>query len=424
VPPNDTIVAPITATGGAVAVVRVSGPGSWRVARAVFELWPDPVEPRRAVYGPFSTGDDGLALPFPAGGGYTGEEAVEFSVHGSHASVTALIEACLDAGARLAEPGEFSLRAFMNGRLDLTQAEGVRALVEARTSAQLRQAARLREGATRDAVRTLRQEVLGVLAAVEAATDFEDETGPLDRTRALERANALIAAIGRLLLSARASRIVQDGLTVAIVGLPNAGKSSLFNAVLGSDRAIVTPIPGTTRDTVEEHVSVDGRLVRLIDTAGLRETMDAVEALGVGRTRDATASADVVWYVYDAAQGWSTADDSECPQGAVVVANKSDLAAPARGLPVSAVTGEGLPALLSTLQSSEPGSIVLPRHAANLREARRALRRVKKTLGTAVPDDLAAVDLCVAARHLGEITGETAPPDVIERVFRDFCIGK
>ena len=174
---SDTIVAPITAAGGAVAVVRVSGPEAWAVAKVVFLGWPDPVEARRSVYGTFCTGDDGLALPFSEGASYTGEQSAELSIHGSPASLTALVEACKAGGARMAEPGEFTLRAFMNGRIDLTQAEGVRDTVMAQTDAQLRQANLLRDGALRDSVSEIRESVVSVLAAVEASTDFSEEIG-------------------------------------------------------------------------------------------------------------------------------------------------------------------------------------------------------------------------------------------------------
>ena len=429
----DTIVAPITAPGGAVGVVRLSGPMAFKIAQGLFEPWPGEPVSHRAVYGRFAHGDDGLALPFEEGRSYTGEQSVEMSVHGSQASVGALVTACIAAGARAAEPGEFTLRAFMNGRLDLTQAEGVRDSVTARTDAQLRQANLLREGALRDQVRALRDEAVGILAMVEAATDFSEETGELDRGAAVRLCLSVGSRIDQLLATEHASRVLREGASVAIVGLPNAGKSSLLNALLSADRAIVTDVPGTTRDTVEESLSLGGLLVTLIDTAGLRETSDPVESLGVERSRAATENADLVIYLYDAAVGWQPEDQARfcsLSRPGLVAANKCDLAPrPELGLPVSTKTREGLARLIDSVQGllasecDRPG-LINSRHARSLREAKGALRRACETLGSPVPDDLAAVDLQGTVRALGEITGETAAPDVIERMFHDFCIGK
>ncbi|MCH7905355.1 MAG: tRNA uridine-5-carboxymethylaminomethyl(34) synthesis GTPase MnmE [Armatimonadetes bacterium] len=430
---SDTIVAPITATGGAVALVRLSGPDSWRIAEVVFGNWPQRIEPRRATYGRFSSGDDGLVIPFQQDSSYTGEQVVEMSVHGSVASVQHLLDSCVGAGARMAEPGEFTLRAFMNGRMDLTQAEGVRDTVAAATDSQLRQANLMREGSLRDEVRCIRSEIEGVLAAVEASTDFSEEVGDLDRAAARNRCLAAQAKITALLATEDASRVVRDGASVAIVGLPNAGKSSLLNALIGADRAIVTEVPGTTRDTVEAELSWKGLLVRLIDTAGLRESDDLIESLGVERSRSAIENADVVLYIYDNAVGWQDEDDELCrPIGrpCIIVANKIDLNPHAeQGLPVSTVTGHGLERLVEAVRKlvlQEPTSpaLINSRHAPLLQGAREALDRVHETLSCPVPDDLAAVDLLAAIRLLGEVTGETATPDVIDRIFHDFCIGK
>ena len=429
---SDTIVAPITASGGAVAVVRVSGPEAWAVAKGVFLGWPDPVEARRAVYGTFSTGDDGLALPFAEGASYTGEQSVELSIHGSPASLTALVEACKAGGARMAEPGEFTLRAFMNGRIDLTQAEGVRDTVMAQTDAQLRQANLLRDGALRDSVSEIRESVVSVLVAVEASTDFSEEIGELDRGKARCDCEAAITRIAQLLETADTARLTRQGACIAIAGLPNAGKSSLLNAVLKSDRAIVAEAPGTTRDTVEESVSIGGVLCILVDTAGLRDSDDAVERQGVERSRFAVSNADQVWYVYDSSVGWTVEDDRQLAQidaESVVVANKIDLGGDVEhGVPVSAKTGAGLPGLLERagglVANGERPALVNQRHTPLLKSASEALSCTMKTLAGGLPDDLAAVDLQAAIRALGEITGETAAPDVIDRVFHDFCIGK
>lgn len=399
----------------------------------------------------YVTGDDGLATAFEEGHSYTGEQTLELSVHGSPVSVQALIEACLGAGARMAEPGEFTYRAFMNGRLDLSRAEGVRDTVRAQTDAQLRQANLLREGGLRAEVSDLRETLVGVLAAVEASTDFSEEIGDVDSEAALERLSSVKDKLDNLYISSKSARIVREGLTVAIIGRPNAGKSSLLNAIVGADRAIVTPVPGTTRDTLEETVCVHGVPVRLIDTAGLRETQDTVEMLGVQRSKDALANADQVWYVFDATVGWGSEDASalaEVDRPTTLVANKCDLLDPSRDLAtastlagpdtgkgrlvsVSAVTGDGIAGLLGSLVALETGGpsespVALPnrRHAPLLQEAAVAVQEAIETLTRQVPDDLAVVHLRAAVRSLGEITGETAAPDIIERVFHDFCIGK
>jgi tRNA modification GTPase len=439
-PHTQTICAPITAVGGAVATIRLSGARSWAIAAQVFSPWPDPVEPRRATYGHFSHGDDGLALPFAAGASYTGEESVELSVHGSAKSMQALMQACIEAGAREAQPGEFTLRAWMNGRIDLTQAEGVRATVDAQSEVQLRQANALREGRLGQMIKSWRDELTGVLAMVEASTDFGEEVGELDRPRARARLTEVSEQMETLLASAAVGRRVQNGVRVALVGRPNAGKSSLLNALLREDRAIVTPIAGTTRDTLEESVEIHGFAVRLIDTAGLRESDDVVEQMGVQRTRQAIAQADFLWFVYDASTGWTAEDEAEwvamirsrshSEVTAWIIANKIDLAgdqAP-RGYPVSAVTGEGLALMLKSfgemLGEAPVTALPLERHVPLLQSAHEAVSATQETLTLPVPDDLAAVTLRAAIRILGEITGETTPPDVIERVFRDFCIGK
>jgi len=430
---TQTIVAPITAVGGAVAVVRVCGPMAFDVASKVFHPWPRDAEPRRSLYGTFAHGDDGLALPFGTGASYTGEAAVELSVHGSPASVAALVEACCRAGARLAEPGEFTLRAFLNGRLDLTQAEGVRTLVEAQSDSALRQGRLLREGRLSQVCCAVRHEVLGQLATVEASTDFSEEVGEIDRPALSAQVGVTVQKIDALLATSQASRLAHTGLTVVLAGRPNAGKSSLFNALLQADRAIVTPVPGTTRDTLHETVQVGGVLVRLVDTAGLRDSADEVEALGVSRSRETVADADLVLYVYDLVDGFCSEDEATyaaISRPKQLVGNKCDLDHPqGPGLPASAQTGQGLGdvvALVATYAAagSQEEPFVLPRHVPLLEQARRALHEVQETLASPLPDDLAAVGLRSAARALGEITGETATPDVINRIFHDFCIGK
>lgn len=430
---SDTIVAPITASGGAVAVLRISGPDSYRIGAALCENRPSLRQPRVAVYTALANGDDGIAVVFEEGRSYTGDAVVELSCHGSPASVGSLLDLAVAAGARLAEPGEFTQRAFLNGRLDLTQAEGVRDTVAAQTEAQFRSANNQRRGALRGSIETIRQALLKLLVAVEASTDFSEEIGDLDAEAAaheLERAKTEVEA---LLSTARSGRILRQGLRIAIVGRPNAGKSSLLNALLRSDRAIVHSSPGTTRDFVEELADLGGLPAVLIDTAGLRETADPVESEGVARTIRLAAGADVVWFVYDSAVGWTQEDERELSalgRDATIVANKADLrATQAKGISVSALEGAGLDGLVAATKSAvafsdNAGMAISPRVAVELAVALEAIESAISTIQSEMPDDLLTVNLREAIEALGRVTGETASPDLVERIFHDFCIGK
>lgn len=432
---SELIVAPITGRDrAAVALVRVSGPGAWALARRVFRVLPAAPQARYAIYGHFAHGDDGYCLLFAEGQSFTGEESAEFHLHGSPVSVAQFLEICVTQGARMARPGEFTLRAFLNGRIDLTQAEAVRDTVDALTENQLRAAHRQRDGALRARLGLVRDDLVGCLAMVEASTDFSEEVGDLDRPALATRVKGVQAELDALLATQRTGAIMRHGAAVAIVGLPNAGKSSLFNALLGRDRAIVTPIAGTTRDTVEEWLDLGGVPARIVDTAGLRPSEDTVEQMGIERSREALRHADVVWHVYDATLGWSEGDEALLQEWkgrpGLVIANKCDEQPQvAKGIPVSALTGQGLTALTDWMQdwAGQPNAeigTVNPRHAESLTRVQEALGDVQAMLTQPVPDDLAAVGLGSAIRILGEITGETTPPDVLTRIFQDFCIGK
>jgi tRNA modification GTPase len=433
-PLSDTIVAPITGAGpAAVALVRLSGTNAWDIAEQLFQPWnPNHCQ---ATYGAFEGGEDGYALPFEEGRSYTGERSVEFSIHGSPASVRALVEACVRQGARPAEPGEFTLRAFLNGRIDLSQAEAVRDTVEAETEFQLRAAHSQRGGSIKRRVGDLRNRLVGLLAQVDASVDFSEEIGPLDEEALSKGIGDCIDEITSLLETAAVGRVLRHGYRIVIVGMPNAGKSSLLNALLGFERAIVTPKPGTTRDLVEEAADFRGLKVVLIDTAGLGQPEDSVEVIGVARALEAADHADHLWYLYDAARGWTPEDERlfrALPHRATVLAAKTDLpsAIPDRGLPISSMTGEGLDALVRlTVEQilagySPSGEFAAPRHTQYLAATLDALREAEATLRAARPNDLLAVLFQQAISELGQITGETADPDVIERIFRDFCIGK
>ena len=366
-------------------------------------------------------------LFFEAARSFTGEQAAEVSLHGSLASISSLLRAARALGARSAEPGEFTERAFLNGRIDLTEAEAIRDTIEAETDAQLRLANLIRDGGLHNRLNRLREELIGILAAIEASVDFSEEVGEVDSSGIETRLQFVLREIDSLLETADSGRLIRQGLRIAIVGPPNAGKSSLLNAMLGADRSIVTEIPGTTRDYVEEKAEFNRFPVVLIDTAGLRDTQDPVESIGVQRARTLAANADLVWFVVDSREpvdpgSWG----SDRPM--IQIGNKIDLAAaPSGHVGISCTTREGLAKLRSeTLTRFElpQGIAIQMRHEPELRLAREELELARETLAFDRPPDLAAMGIRAAVDALGRITGETADPDVISRIFRDFCIGK
>lgn len=446
---NDTIYAPATGAGrAAVAVVRVSGP---QAALAVQALAGDPPRPRQAalrrlVHGGVAL-DDALVLWFPGPASYTGEDAAEFHVHGGRAVVEAVLEALALEGLRLAEPGEFTRRAFENGKLDLTQAEGVADLIDAETDAQRRQALGQLGGALSQRYDVWRQLLVQALAMLEAAVDFPDEELPEDvAARARPGLEALEAEIADALVDASRGRRVRDGFRIALVGAPNAGKSTLLNALAERDAAIVTSTPGTTRDVIEVPLTLGGYKTLLADTAGLRETEDAIEAEGVRRARAWAADADLRLWVIDAAMFHAKQNNelSVLRSGDWAVVNKIDLvdayrleelreSLAAQGLKVIEMAArkpggaeEARAALtfhvVEALSGAEFPAATRIRHAESLVEARTYIQRALSDVGLEI--ELAAEDVRLAARALSRITGRIDPEDVLDRVFSSFCIGK
>ena len=434
---HDTIYALSTAPGRAgIAVVRVSGPAAGTVLCALAGKLPPP---RRAEVARFrdadgETIDHGLALFFPAPHSVTGEDVAELHLHGSRAVLAAVFAALARQGLRLAEPGEFTRRGFLNGKLDLAEAEGLADLIAAETAAQHRQALRQLQGALGGATEAWREQLLGLQARLEAAIDFPDEdlpSGLWDDARA--RAASLEAEIAAFLADGGRGERVREGIAVAILGPPNAGKSSLMNALARREVAITAATAGTTRDVIEVALDLAGYPVLLADTAGLRASGDAVEAEGVRRARAVAARADLKLVVIDAAKAEEAcAIDDLLDEDAILVANKIDLlpagAVARRGLPVSVKTGAGMEALLARLgdavgQRFAPagGALVTrARHRAALEECRTALAR----FGDAALPELAAEDLRKAARALGRIIGRVDVEDMLDRLFAQFCIGK
>ena len=440
---HDLIVASITGPYAApVAVVRVSGEGAWKLAEEIFSK--SVAQANQATFGkllengvPF---DEGYMTLFEAGRSYTGDESFELSCHGNPAIVKRLINEAIRLGARPARPGEFTERAFLNGRIDLTQAEAVRETIEAKTEAQQKRAMSLRSGELQRKLLDIEFETAKILALAEASVDFSEEIGNLDPENTYAEIERLQSTIQDLLGTANSARIIKDGIRVAIVGRPNVGKSSLLNALLGDNRAIVTNIPGTTRDTIEESLVINGIVFVITDTAGIRESSDQIEKEGIDRSRKAIESADQVWLVYDASIGWSMEDDlllntiEKLPT--IFVANKCDLITQidhvqirVDSILVSALTNEGIPLLCQhatdlILQNLTEKTLINTRHIEELQIANESLEHAKKTLSSDLPIDLVCIDLRGALEAIGHILGTTATSDILDRVFRDFCIGK
>ncbi len=466
----DTIAA-IAAGGGApsaIGVIRVSGPDCFAACGRVFRSARpfEELEARRMVLGEFLDRegrvlDRGLAVRFPGPRSYTGEDSAEFHCHGSPVVLREVLAALFAAGARQAGPGEFTKRAFLNGRLDLTQAEAVIDLIDAETAAAARNAAAQLDGGLRRALEPIQEALLDITSRFYAVVDYPDEdiqdAGPEEIAAALRQAEGALTA---LLSTCKRGKVLKRGVRTAIVGLPNAGKSSLLNALAGYERAIVTDIPGTTRDTVEESVLCGGVLLRLIDTAGLRETEDAVEKLGVERSRRAMEEAELILLVRDGAA-------EDCPENRahweaeavllnqvartgkpwLCVESKCDLTGPhafsigliqkdannpAACLCVSSVTGQGLDrleeavaALFPAGDPGEAGSLLTDQRQEDAaRRALDAVRRGRAALEGGLTPDAVLTDAEEALDAIGELTGRTAKEEIVERIFSRFCVGK
>jgi tRNA modification GTPase len=446
---DDTIVAIATPLGrGGIGVVRISGPASREIAARLAEP-PVALEPRRATFarvrGTGGIADQAVLTWFAAPHSYTAEDVVEISVHGSGVLLRAVLHAAMAAGARLAEPGEFTLRAYLNGRIDLVQAEAVSDLVNAVTPLQARAAFDQLEGTLTSRIREMDEALLSVSARLEASLDFPEEGYHFAEPAGIAAELKTIAdAMDRLLEERHRGRLVREGAQVIIAGRPNSGKSSIFNYLLGSERAIVTDVPGTTRDMIAEVVDLEGLAITLVDTAGVRHgVLDPIESEGIARAHAAHAVADVVLLVLDRSSPLSGDDHrllevtSDRPR--VIAANKSDLESAwdpdhlgAQATATSTVTGHGMVALRQSLAAAlgagpdrrDPPAITNVRQADLLGRAAGSLRRAADAAHAATPEEFVVTDVVEARRLLEEITGSRTPDDVLREIFSRFCIGK
>ena len=456
---HDTIAALCTAPGGALNILRISGPDALAIGKQVWKgkQIPGKSNARKMLLGKVcgqandpASGEPCLAVFLPGPGSYTGEDTVELHCHGGAFAPRRLLQAVLNAGARSAGPGEFTKRAFLNGKMDLTQAEAVADLIASKTESAARLAERQLSGCIGAKIRTFREKLMHLLAEFESRLDFPEEDLNWEKTDlCIAELREISDAIRKMILSAENGTILRNGVQVVIAGQPNAGKSSLLNALLGFDRAIVTEIPGTTRDTLEELVSLRNIPVRLTDTAGLRESAaDPVEKLGIRRSLDSLRDASCIFWVLDASTP-ETASESALylmrnrPGKGTMLAvwNKTDLPTSPEHLPelpdtptvrISALTGDGLENLLDrfaelvwrqTPDRETTDCEVSARHAELLKTAREVLERsCEEVLQESW--ELAAFSLREALNSLGTITGETVSPDILDEIFSRFCIGK
>ncbi len=472
---DDTIVAIATPPGrGGIGVVRLAGPEAREIAlpmlrlkheleagRAMFGELVEPGNPgvkadlRPGIAGPNcapaqSRIDEVVVAYFAKPHSYTTDDIVEISAHGSPVVLRHIVELALARGARLAEPGEFTMRAFLNGRLDLTQAEAVRDLIDSETLYQAKVAAQQLEGSLSRQIQPIKQELVELIALLEAGIDFaEDDISVLPGEQILRHIAEIRRPLEELAQSFAYGRIVNEGLTLAIVGRPNVGKSSLFNRLVERERAIVTATPGTTRDLVSETVAIGGIPIRLVDTAGIRRARDEAESIGIKKSKEALADADLVLVVFDASQPVSAEDEEllqqAAPRATILVENKADLDgatssnhlrstnASVPRVRTSALTGEGIGELRDEIlrqtagekrAEAETGFLTNVRHQRLVQDSLEALGKARDAVPKRVPHEMLLLDLYGALRALDEITGATTTDDILNLIFGKFCIGK
>jgi tRNA modification GTPase len=446
---NDTIVAISTPPGrGGIGIVRLSGPQACTLAEPFLKLR-HPLAPAQARFAEIiepennEVLDEAVVTYFQSPNSYTAEDIVEIAAHGSPVLLDHLLRLCIRNGARLAEPGEFTQRAFLSGRLDLTQAEAVHDLIESTTLHQARIAAQQLGGALSRQIAPIKQKLVHLIATLEAGIDFaEDDIDLLPSAQITAQIESIQSPLVALEQTFAYGRIVRDGFTLAIVGRPNAGKSSLFNRLIQRDRAIVTATPGTTRDLVTERVSLEGIPVELIDTAGLRDATDEAETIGIAKSREAMAEADIVLLVLDATAQLHPEDEAaiaaHTTRPLLIALNKRDLNPNAPLLrqhptvPTSALTGEGLSELRSSILSlittgtpnSETALLTNLRQQQAVSTSLTALTRAHKAVAAATPHEMLLLDLYESLQSLDSLTGATTTDDILNLIFSTFCIGK
>jgi len=434
-PELDTIVAPATPLGrGALAIVRIDGPRSAVILEELSGVSPDPrLATLTQLHLEGEPLDECIAIRYAAPHSFTGNDLVELTLHGSPLLVERVIAAVIESGARMAEPGEFTERAVLNGKLDLVQAESVADLINSRTALQAKLSLGNLHGVLSRRAAAVRESLLHVISRLEAALDFSEEGYEFitrdDARREIERAIADIEALAE---TYRRGRATTSGLTAVILGRPNAGKSTLLNRLVGSDRAIVTPIPGTTRDIVRETIEIGGLPVTIADTAGLRTSGDVVEEIGVARAREAAGSADIVLYLVDANAGLTADDEIAAFPSAIIIYTKTDLAAAPPGAFGISVTAErGISELLSRLDvlvreefAAAEGSLVNERQRQAVLGCREALTAALAAIDAGLDEPAILVDLYRASTSLGLLTGAITQEHVFTEIFSKFCIGK
>lgn len=455
---EDTVAAIATTAGeGGIGIIRISGPAALPAALKIFhpEKSTEEIESHRLYYGGIVDPSDGTAVDevlisyMKSPRSFTREDVVEINCHGGSVILRKIMELLLREGVREAEPGEFTKRAFLNGRIDLSQAEAVIDVIRARTDRGLRLANSQLKGGLREALTAVREDLIYVLAILEAYIDFpEEDIGEEGLLEVRERMSVSLARIKELLGTYEEGRILRNGIHVVIAGRPNVGKSSLLNAFLKEKRAIVTSVPGTTRDVIEEVINIKGIPVNLIDTAGIRETKDIIESEGIRRTREKLREADIVLYMVD--DGGIQDEDREYLYGAenrrmILVINKTDIISGKRlsmvrketkdipSVSISSREGTGLDELKDTLYrevlshgADAAPSVVISRkrHKVSLERALASLERAGEGIEGGLPYEIMTVDIMDALSGIGEVAGETTPEDVLDRIFGEFCIGK
>jgi tRNA modification GTPase len=450
IPTDDTIVAIATPQGrSGIGVVRLSGNLSQSIAQRFLNR-PTAMTHRQASVGLWtdSTGtviDEVVATLFKAPHSYTGEDVLEISAHGNPRILRNIVEAVRGAGARLAAPGEFTLRAVIHGKMDLIQAEAVRNFIDAQTDMQARTARLQMSGSLSKQILPVREKLVDIIAHLEAGIDFaDDDVRPPEDSILLCLIDPMLDELQKLQESYSFGRLLAAGLRVAIIGKPNVGKSSLFNRLVGADRAIVTSIPGTTRDVLSENISLDGVPLQFLDTAGMRNTADPIEAIGVAKAEEALAEADLVLVVIDGASGLDDSDRNILSRIVnskhLIIVNKCDLPQAVHEdsirestlIRISAKTGEGIGDLERAIQGFAgnpggeiPGSILTSaRHFESICGASRALGKCRSAMAQGTPHEMVLLDLYEALSELNELTGEVVTEDILGRIFSTFCLGK